>query len=428
MTEWRQITLRDVGTVQSGFAFKSRDWAEAGVPVVKIQNVRGGRVDLTDCSFVPQAVAASAADRYGLSRGDVLITMSGEIGSVGIVCSDTDILLNQRVGRVRLNETDPVLLRFIGYALQRPELKSLMVNIAYGVAQANISPSLLESLPLQLPPRESQRIIGEVLGTIDDLIENNRRRVEVLEEMARAVYREWFVRFRYPGHENVPLVDSPLGPIPEGWACRRLADVTTLVRGRSYRKSELVEEGGLPFVNLKCMMRGGGFRRDGLKRYNGKFSDSQLVSHGDLVLAVTDLTQGREILARATLVPRLAEPAVISLDVARIVPLVASERLWIFAAIRWSDFPDRVKEYANGSTVLHLSPDHVAAGLMLWPPDDLRTAFVGALASMLGSVDELLDAADQLALIRGLLLPKLVTGQIDVSHLDLDALTELVVP
>jgi len=398
MSEWREVTLGDVITLQRGFDLTEKDAAPGSFPVIS----SGGASYTTN---VPKV------------EGPGVVTgRKGVLGKVHYSSSpfwphDTTLWVKDFKGSVP---------RFVFYLLQTLPLAMLDA----GASNPTLNRNHAHLLPVRVPTPPLQARIASVLGAIDDLIENNRRRVEVLEEMARAVYREWFVRFRYPGHEHVPLVDSPLGPIPEGWACRRLADVTTLVRGRSYRKSELVEEGGLPFVNLKCMMRGGGFRRDGLKRYNGKFSDSQLVSHGDLVLAVTDLTQGREILARATLVPRLAEPAVISLDVARIVPLVASERLWIFAAIRWSDFPDRVKEYANGSTVLHLSPDHVAAGLMLWPPDDLRTAFVGALASMLGSVDELLDAADQLALIRGLLLPKLVTGQIDVSHLDLDALTE----
>ena len=149
-----------------------------------------------------------------------------------------------------------------------------------------------------------------------------------------------------------------------------------------------------------------------------------LITH--IVLAVTDLTQGREILARATLVPRLREPqGVISLDVARIVPRAADERLWLFGALRWSDFADRVKEFANGSTVLHLSPDHVAAGLLLWPPDGLRSAFVRDLEPILAMVDELHDSSDRLAAMRDLLLPKLMTGQIDVSRLDLGELAEV---
>lgn len=402
MSEWREVLLGDVIELKRGYDLPTRARAAGRFPIVSSSGISGSHAEAK-------------------VRGPGVVT--GRYGTLGQVFYITGDYwpLNTSLYVRDFKSNNP---RFVAVLLESMDL----AQHDGAAAVPGLNRNQLHTVPVRVPDRAAQDRIAAIMESIDDLIENNQRRVEMLEEMAREIYREWFIRFRYPGHENVPLVDSPLGPIPEGWACRRLADVTTLVRGRSYRKSELVEEGGLPFVNLKCMMRGGGFRRDGLKRYNGKFSDSQLVSQGDLVLAVTDLTQGREILARATLVPRLAEPAVISLDVARIVPLVASERLWIFAAIRWSDFPDRVKEYANGSTVLHLSPDHVAAGLMLWPPDDLRTAFVGALASMLGSVDELLDAADQLALIRGLLLPKLVTGQIDVSHLDLDALTEVVVP
>ncbi len=74
--------------------------------------------------------------------------------------------------------------------------------------------------PMPTDPRH-QAVTADLLGSLDDLIENNRRRVEVLEEMARAIYREWFVKFRYPGHEDVPLVDSALGPIPDGWESQR---------------------------------------------------------------------------------------------------------------------------------------------------------------------------------------------------------------
>lgn len=274
-----------------------------------------------------------------------------------------------------------------------------------------------------MPSLDLQTRVASFIGSIDALIENNRRRVEVLEEMARAIYREWFVKFGYPGHEDVPLVDSALGPIPEGWATRRVRDVSDVVRGRSYRSAELVEKGGLPFVNLKCMARGGGFRRDGLKRYIGTYKLGQLVSEGDIVLAVTDLTQGREILARATLIPRLAEGhGVISLDVVRVVPNGEAERLWVFAALGWSDFPDRVKEYANGSTVLHLSPKHLEEAEILWVPEQARKRFTAVIAPMLAQIAELSEQTRVLRGLRDLLLPKLVTGQIDVSSLDLDSM------
>jgi len=296
-----------------------------------------------------------------------------------------------------------------------------------GSAQPSLNRNYLTAIPVPDIPPSQQAIIAGILSALDDLIDNNRRRIKLLEQMAQAIYREWFVRFRYPGHEDATFVDSPLGPVPEGWEVRRLHEVATLVRGRSYRKHELVDTGGVPFVNLKCMMRGGGFRRDGLKRYEGAHNPDQRVSEGDIVLGVTDLTQGREILARATLVPRLGEEfGVISLDIARIVPVDPGDRLAVFFALRGTDFPDRVKEFANGSTVLHLSPEHVSGGLILWPIESIRRHFVRMVEPMVAQVDDLNDAADQLTAVRDLLLPKLVTGQIDVSGIDLDAVLESV--
>jgi len=400
MSEWSEVRLGEVIELKRGYDLPKRARADGPFPIVSSSGISGNHAEAK-------------------VRGPGVVTgRYGTLGQVFYVATDfwplnTSLYVRDFKGNNK---------RFVALLLESMDL----AQHDGAAAVPGLNRNQLHTLPVRIPDRAGQDEIALIVESIDDLIENNRRRVELLENMARAIYREWFVHFRYPGHVDVPLVDSPLGPIPDGWGCHRLDEVATLVRGRSYRKKELVEAGGLPFVNLKCMMRGGGFRRDGLKRYDGKFNEDQLVGHGDIVLAVTDLTQGREILARATLVPRLREPqGVISLDVARIVPRAADERLWLFGALRWSDFADRVKEFANGSTVLHLSPDHVAAGLLLWPPDGLRSAFVRDLEPILAMVDELHDSSDRLAAMRDLLLPKLMTGQIDVSRLDLGELAEV---
>lgn len=437
MTEWCETTIADLAspdryalaTGPFGSAISSKHFVANGVPVLRGSNLSldvGVRLIDWDLAFLDEAKAATFK-RSMAHRGDLVFTCWGTVGQVGLI-DQRSMFAEYVVSNKQMKLTpDPSKADslFLYYLLSSGALVREVQGQSIGAAVPGFNLGQLRAIRLHIPPVDVQRNVARLLGLLDDLIENNRQRIGLLEQMAQAIYREWFVRLRFPGHEDVPLVDSPLGPIPDGWTYRRLDEVSTLVRGRSYRKSELVDDGGLPFVNLKCMMRGGGFRRDGLKRYEGKFSDGQLVGHGDIVLAVTDLTQGREILARATLVPRLPEPlGVISLDVARIVPSKAPDRLWIFAALRWSDYPDRVKECANGSTVLHLSPDHVAAGLVLWPPNDLQTTFVEAVEPMLGAVDELVDSSDRLASIRDLLLPKLVTGQIDVSRMDPEALAD----
>ncbi len=426
MSEWRDVVLGDLcERVTVGHVGRMSDrYVDDGVPFLRSQNIKPFVIDRNGMLRVDEDFHRKLA-KSRLAAGDVVVVRTGYPGTAAVVPSDLDG--SNCADLVVITPGEDLNPHLLAAVFNSSWGRSAVGGHLVGAAQQHFNIGSAKMLRLRLPSRHEQDQIAVVLCALHDLIENNRRRVEVLEEMARAIYREWFVHFRYPGHEDVPLVDSPLGPIPDGWQIRRLDEFASLVRGRSYRKHELVDVGGRPFVNLKCMMRGGGFRRDGLKRYDGKFTEAQLVNHGDVVLAVTDLTQGREILARATLVPRLPEPGVISLDVARIVPDEPADRLWLFAVLRWSDFADRVKEFANGSTVLHLSPDHVAAGQVLWPPGDLRASLAAALDAALALVDELLDGSDQLTGLRDLLLPKLVTGQIDVSHLDLDALTEAAV-
>jgi type I restriction enzyme S subunit len=385
--------------------------------------MKNGRLLTDACKPVSQATYEAWTRRMRPKVGDLILAREAPVGQVVLVPENQRLCLGQRTVLIRPDGTK-VHPRFLHYWLLGPDAQGTMAAQAGGATVAHLNVEDIRALDVSRLPIDVhlQNFAAAALGTLDDLIENNRRRIDLLEQVAEAIYREWFVRFRYPGHEEVALVGSALGPIPEDWEVRQLREVSSLVRGRSYRKHELVESGGVPFVNLKCMLRGGGFRRDGLKRYDGVHNPDQRVRSGDIVLAVTDLTQGREILAKATLVPRLGEGfGVISLDVARIVPDEAEDRLALFFALRCTDFSDRVKEYANGSTVLHLSPTHVAEGLIVWPPQALRRRFVGVVEAMVDQAYDLNDAAERLSEMRDMLLPKLVGGQIDVSAFDFDA-------
>jgi type I restriction enzyme, S subunit len=236
------VALSDVASVRSGFAFKSRDWLSSGVPVVKIANVKDGFVDLCGCSFVSEAVAKSAA-QFELSSGDILISMTGYIGEVARVRNEGRMLLNQRVGKFTIKDPDRLDLDFLFYCLRKPELKAKFALHAYGAAQPNISPTLIEQQEIFLPTLQEQRRIAGILSAYDELIENSQRRIRILESMARALYREWFVHFRFPGHEHDPRVASPLGEIPQGWEVKKLKDVCRLTMGQS-PKSEFYNEVG----------------------------------------------------------------------------------------------------------------------------------------------------------------------------------------
>lgn len=257
MSIGRSVRLGDVAKVVSGYAFSSADFGESGIPVVKIANVRNGFVDLSETQFVsPEFLALDS--KYHVRRGDILISLTGShltqpnsvVGRVALFRSQADIcLLNQRAGKIIVRNPEICDSLFLFYSLSSPEKLRMIARLAHGAAsQANVSPTQVESIELFLPATDTQRAIASILSAYDDLIENNTRRIKILEEMAQRLYREWFVNFRFPGHEKVPMVDSEMGPIPQGWHVKTLGDLADITMGQSppsefYNTSGL----GLPF-------------------------------------------------------------------------------------------------------------------------------------------------------------------------------------
>ena len=141
-------------------------------------------------------------------------------------------------------------MRFLKYYIDFIKLQ--MQNISKGTTQDNLSVDKLLTFDFLTPPLPTQRKIASVLSAYDDLIENNTRRIEILEEMAQAIYREWFVHFRFPGHEKVQMVDSELGPIPEGWALKPLGEIAEQIR-RNVRPEQVDPE--TPYIGLEHIPR-----------------------------------------------------------------------------------------------------------------------------------------------------------------------------
>lgn len=244
----------------SGYAFSSGDFQSSGIPVIKISNIRVGNVDLSETQYVdPKFLSLDA--KYHVKSGDVLISLTGShvtqpnsvVGRVAYFRdSISHCLLNQRAGKAIVRNSSVCDPRFLFYALRDPKQMQRIATLAHGAAsQANVSPKQVESLQLNLPPIRIQRQIASILSAYDDLSENNTRRIEILEQMAQMLYREWFVNFRFPGHEKIEMVDSQLGLIPDGWAIEKVGSRFTTVLGGtpSRSKPEFWESGTIPWIN-----------------------------------------------------------------------------------------------------------------------------------------------------------------------------------
>jgi type I restriction enzyme, S subunit len=220
------------------------------VPYIRAANIKDGAVgldDLLEMNFTP-----SEQELYSLQLGDVLVTEAcgspAELGAsaqwrggpADVVCFQNHVL------RLRAFEgiSDGRYLTHLARWCQRT---GRWLAVASGTGILNIGQKRARGVRVPAPPLGIQRKIGAILTGYDDLIENNNRRIKIVEEMAQRLYREWFIDFRYPGHESVPLVDSELGRVPRGWGLGVLDDLLVLQRGFDLPKARR-RDGAVPVI------------------------------------------------------------------------------------------------------------------------------------------------------------------------------------
>ena len=417
--EWVPRKLNELGFVGRGKSrHRPRNAPElygGPYPFVQTAEIMASELYITSHAKTYSEVGIAQSKMW--QANTLCMTIAGENTAETALLSYPACFPDSVVGFV----ADPELsdVRFVKYYLDY--IKKQIRQITRGATQDNLSLDKLLSFDIVAPPVAMQRKIASIAAAYDELILNNTRRIALLEAISKLIYREWFVQFRFPGHEKVKLIPSPLGKIPEGWRVVKVVDVAVIHRGRSYKSENLVEEGGIPFLNLKCIGRGGGFRRDGIKRFEGPTKPEQITRAGEIVMGVTDMTQERRLVARAALVPRLKEEeSVISMDLVKISPN-GVDSLFLYGMLRFSEFPEVVKQHANGANVLHLNPKAIADYGFACPAQQLQTQYASKVSGLVELVDVLHLKIENLRTTRDLLLPKLISGQLDVEDIDTGA-------
>jgi type I restriction enzyme S subunit len=258
--------------------------------------------------------------------------------------------------------------------------------------------------------------VAAILSAYDDLIENNKRRIALLEKLAEEIYREWFVRLRCPNHDQLKIVKR----VPSEWSFDCASEFFRLVKGKSYTGDEISDNPEhMPFISLKSFNRGGGYREDGLKFYSGRYKDEQLVRQNDVVVALTDMTQDRAIVGRPARIPNLGKRgAVISLDAVRLIPHNINNT-FLYAYMRYSGFSDFIKEFANGTNVLHLKPELITKQKIIVPQREIQGKFAFNVSPLYAEADLISDSNKRLVELRNALLTRLISGKLSVENLDI---------
>lgn len=300
--------------------------------------------------------------------------------------------------------------RFIAYLLQ-----SLNLGASQGAAAVpGVNRNVLHQLPVLKPPVCAQQKIAAILSAYDNLIENNTRRIKILEEMAQRIYWEWFVEFRYPEHEGVPLVDSEIGSIPEGWEVKRLSEVVTTQYG--YTESTSTKPIGPRFL------RGMGINKT-------SFIDWSCVPY----CPITDSDHVRYRLARGdVLVIRMADPGKVGIVERDVDAVFASylirlrprddqiTPLFLFFYLSCDIYQGYVTGASTGTTRKSLSAPVMTAIDFAVPPSEMQSRFETQVTPIRDHLTCLLEANVNLRTARDLLLPRLISGEIDVEDLNID--------
>jgi len=196
-----------------------------GYPLIKAKEINTGRLDFEHCDYIGEDEHLKVIARSKPEKGDTLFTHIGaSLGVAAFVDTDREFSIKN----IALFKPNPRVVnkRYFYYLITGNEFQGFIKNKKGGVAQPFVGLDTLRTHELTyIEDMEEQNHIASILSAYDDLIENNRRRIKILEEMARSLYREWFVYFRYPGHEDVPLVDSPLRRIPKGWNVTKFEEI-----------------------------------------------------------------------------------------------------------------------------------------------------------------------------------------------------------
>ena len=340
--------------------------------------------------------------------GDLILAREAPVGNVAVITAGMQPVLGQRTVLIRPDQ-EKVDADFLTYRLLAHDVQHWMSGVANGVTVPHLNMEDIRTLPVpELPPLRTQVQIGAVLASFDDLIENNRRRIEILEEMARLLYREWFVHFRFPGHEDVELVDSDLGPIPEKWMTGQFSDLVSEIR-KTVAPEEIAE--GSPVVGLEHLPRRSTTLHE-WERASVVGSRRKPFVEGDVLFGKI-----RPYFHKVVDAPLAGHT---STDAIVFRPKEEVLRNRALAVASSDEFVGLATATSNGTRMPRANTGILMSHGIPHPTDDLERAFNETVGPM-DALRKILAAQNRkLREARDLLLPRLVSGELDVSELDLD--------
>ena len=399
MSEWNEIRLGDLCTFMSRGI--TPQYVDVGTPVINQKCIRNNEVDLSLCKFT-DTTQKIKNEKY-VEYGDILInsTGAGTLGRVAIYKHHLDSVSAD--GHVTILHTKGnVNSVYLGYYLH--SIEPLIENLGRGSTnQMELSPTDLKRIKIVLPCLDTQKRIAEILSAYDDLIENNNHRIALLEKAAQELYKEWFVRFRFPGYENAKFENG----LPAGWNVKRLADYGKVETGKT-PSTEVLENYGCEIMFVKTPdMHGNLFT----------------IQTGEYLSKQGHLTQPKKLLPpNSIMVSCIGTGGVVSINAEQahtnqqINSIILDNSMfleWLFFTCK--ALKETIELFgATGATMTNLSKGKFEKLKVIEPKEELISLFHDKVFPIFDEIKALMYNNKNLAKQRDLLLPRLMSGKLEV--------------
>lgn len=371
-----------------------------GYPLIRTPNIGRGRLILDDVHRVSEKVYIERNVRATPQEDDLVLAREAPAGNVAIIGKNQKVCLGQRTVLIR-PDIKKVSSLYLMYYLLMPNQQYELLGTANGATVPHVNMSTIRKLPIALPDLDTQKRVAEFINVYDNLIENNQKQIKLLEEATQRLYKEWFIDLRFPGHENVEIVDG----IPLGWYEDTIDTKVNLLNGFAFKSKDLEETGLFKLVTIKNV-QDGYFEGKNVK-YLSKIPDKMprhcYLDEGDLLLSLTGnvgrvcIVEGNDFLLNQ-----------------RVAKISSETPAYTYCLFRSNELFIEINNIANGAAQQNVSPVRIGQIKHLFPNDKLIMDFERVVGPILKRVVLMKKNIILLEEARDRLLPKLMSGEIEV--------------
>lgn len=405
--KWERVKLGSLYEVHNGLS-KGREFFGSGYPFLSFSVVFNNYFIPNEITDLVQSTNAEQSS-YSIRRGDVFVTRTSEtFDELGMSCvalkDYPHATYNGFTKRLR-PITDRVLPEYIGYFLRLPGFRSGFQAFSTMTTRASLKNENLLEMEVLLPDLPTQHRIASILSAYDDLIENNRRQIQLLEEAAQRLYREWFVELRFPGHEDVKIVDG----VPEGWKAETIGNVCCTIGGGtpSTKEKTYYEGGNIPWVTPTDITRNGCLI---LLETEKKITEEGLAhSSAKMVPAWTILMTSRASVGYFGI---CEFPVCTNQGFISCIPYQENMRFYLLHNLM--NRVDEIRAKAGGSTYLEISKSTFRDMKIIVPADEILNSFEESIQKLMMKMKNCKEQNRILTSARDRLLPKLMSGEVEV--------------